>query len=110
MRLLATSIGIRIFAVLVLLALRPCIVASVATDEGRTKDPAIQQIADDATAHLAHPRRIRYVGLVAVAAVYAAALTALIEPPKFFAAIIDFSRRVLDGTIAEILSPRGPPL
>lgn len=110
MRLLATSIGIRILAVLVVLALRPCIIASVACDEGRTKDPAIQQIADDASAHLAHSRRIQTIGLVAVAAVYAAALTALIELPKFFGAIVNLFQRVLDGAIVEILSPRGPPL
>lgn len=111
MLLLAKSTGIRIFAVLLVLALRPLLVASVSVDHGRTNNPAIRHIADDGAAHLTHSRRVREMGPPALTAFNTAVPAALlIKLPEFFAARIDVVLRMLEGAVIESLSPRAPPL
>jgi hypothetical protein len=113
MREFARSTVIRIFAVLVILALRPCmVVAAVSLDNARTNHPAIQYIADDeAIAHMAHGRPVWLTAPAAMAALSGTIVVALlVKPPQSFAAVVDIAPPALDGATVEVFGSRAPPL
>lgn len=113
MRVVARSTGMRIFAVLMLLALRPCLIATgVALDNARSNRPVLQDIAQQEEVHHAvHNRPIWIQGVAAMTAIGSAILTAPpIQPPQFFAALIDIVPSALGGAIVEVFGSRAPPL
>jgi hypothetical protein len=112
MRAMARSTGVRIFAVLMLLALRPCLIATgVALDNARSNHPVLQYIAvEEAVHHVAHNREVWLPGPAAITALGAAILTALlIKLPEFFAAIVDPIVPALEGAAVEVFGSRAPP-
>ena len=112
MRVLARSTGIRIFAVFMLLALRPCLIATgVALDNARSNRPVLQDIAQQEEVHHAvHNRPIWMQGVVAMTAMGSAVLTSLlIRLPQSFVTLSTLVPPSLSGAIVEVLGSRAPP-